>query len=77
MPTVTVVRAKGILSGILNTVLEMTNILDGAFTEDNVLKLLHKKLGSKTRIAFYGEDIWEEAFGSYFTRHEAWSGLDL
>lgn len=37
MPTVTVVRMKGFLSGILSTVLEMTSILGGAFTEDNVL----------------------------------------
>ena len=38
---------------------------------------MQKKLGDKTRIAFYGDDMWEEAFGAYFTRHQAWSGLDI
>ena len=59
MPTVTVVRIKGILSGILNTVFEFTeSLVSGDFTEDNLLYQLHAKLGSKARILFYGDDIW-------------------
>ena len=39
MPTVTVVRIKGILSGILSTVFEFTEsiLLAGYFSEDNLL----------------------------------------
>ena len=60
MPTVTVVRIKGILSGILSTVFEFTEsiLLAGYFTEDNLLYQMHAKLGSKARVLFYGDDIW-------------------
>ena len=59
MPTVTVVRIKGILSGILNTVFEFTeSLVAGKFTEDNLLYQLHAKLGDKARVVFYGDDIW-------------------
>jgi len=38
MPTVTVVRIKSFLSGIINTVFEFTeNLVSGVFTEDNIL----------------------------------------
>ena len=59
MPTVTVVRIKGILSGILNTVFEFTeSLVAGNFTEDNLLYQLHAKLGRDARVVFYGDDIW-------------------
>jgi len=46
MPTVTVVRIKGFLSGIINTVFEFTeNLVSGVFIEDNILYQLHRKLG--------------------------------
>ena len=70
MPTLTVVRIKGILSGILNTVFEFTeSIMARTFVEDNVLHLLHEKHGNNTKIAFYGDDIWETQFGAFFTRY--------
>lgn len=78
MPTVTVVRIKGILSGILNTVFEFTeSLVTGDFTEDNLLYQLHAKLGSKARVLFFGDDIWTNQFGKWWTRYADWSSLDI
>jgi len=78
MPTVTVVRIKGILSGILNTVFEFTeSLVAGKFTEDNLLYQLHAKLGSKARVLFFGDDIWTNQFGKWWTRYADWSSLDI
>ena len=78
MPTVTVVRIKGILSGILNTVFEFTESLSaGKFNEDNLLYQLHAKLGRDARVVFYGDDIWTNQFGKWWTRYADWSSLDI
>ena len=79
MPTVTVVRIKGILSGILSTVFEFTEsiLLAGYFTEDNLLYQMHQKLGEKARVVFYGDDIWTNQFGKWWTRYADWNSLDI
>jgi len=59
-PTVTIVRIKGFMSGILNTVLELTEGLGGSrFIEDNLLYQLHQKLGD-AKVAMYGDMGWTE-----------------
>lgn len=78
MPTVTTVRIKGFLSGIITTVFEFTeNIIQGVFTEDNILSLLKRKLGSEVRIRFYGDDIWVPMFGQEFTTTYAWASHNV
>lgn len=78
MPTVTTVRIKAFLSGIITTVFEFTeNIISGVFTEDNILSLLKRKLGSEVKIRFYGDDIWVPMFGQEFTTTYAWPGTNV
>ena len=79
MPTVTVVRIKGILSGILSTVFEFTEsiLLAGYFSEDNLLYQMHQKLNDKARVVFYGDDIWTNQFGKWWTRYADWNSLDI
>lgn len=69
MPTMTVVRLKTYPSGVLGSVVDFTEALvQGAFTEDNILAGLNNKYGNKTSTAFFGEDIWVKNFGQWFTR---------
>ena len=76
MPTVTVVRVKGFLSGVVTTLFEISeNILTPAFAEDNILWQLHQKLKEKVRIVFYGDKIWSPMFGRWYTRFADWSGV--
>lgn len=57
------------MSGILNTVLELTEGLGGSrFIEDNLLYQLHQKLGD-AKVAMYGDMGWTEQFGEWFTRY--------
>lgn len=64
MPTITVVRIKTFLSGVLGSVVDFTESLFlSTFTEDNILAGLHKKFKEKTSTVFFGEDIWVKNFG--------------
>ena len=70
MPTLTAVRVKGFLSGVLSMAFEFVDHFSGdAFTEDNLLYQLHKKLGKEARVVFYGDHVWTNSFGEWFTRH--------
>ena len=70
-PTVTIVRVKTFLSGILSTVFQFTESLNNdRFYEDNLLNQMHIKLGEKARVVFYGDDIWTPQFGEWFTRYD-------
>ena len=69
MPTITVVRIKTFLSGVLGSVIDFTEALSqGSFKEDNILVGLYKKFKEKTSTVFFGEDIWVKNFGKWFTR---------
>lgn len=78
MPTMTVVRIKTYLSGVLGSVIDFTEALvQGAFTEDNILVTLHKKFKEKTSAVFYGEDIWVKNFGQWFTKEISVKDADI
>ena len=67
MPTITVVRIKTFLSGVLGSVQDFLEALkQGEFLEDTILISLHKKFKEKTRTIFFGEDIWVKNFGKHF-----------
>ena len=71
MPTITSVRVKGFLSGVLSMAFEFVDHFSGeAFTEDNLLYQLHKKLGKEARVVFYGDHVWTDSFGEWFTRYQ-------
>ena len=70
MPTITVVRLKTFLSGVLGSVIDFGEAFDqGLFNEDHLLISLHKKFKQNTKAVFFGEDIWIKSFGKWFT-HE-------
>ena len=78
MPTITAVRIKTFLSGCISTVFDATEALTrGAFQEDNLLAQLHAKLADKARIFFFGEDIWTQNFGAWFTKEVSWPDPDV
>jgi len=69
MPTITVVRIKTFLSGVLSAVNDfMEGISQHEFREDTILYQLHQKFKEQTRIFFYGEDIWVRNFGKHLTK---------
>ena len=69
MPTITVVRIKTFLSGVLGSVIDFTEgLFQSSFEEDNILVGLSKKFKEKTSSVFFGEDIWVKNFGEWFTR---------
>lgn len=78
MPTVTTVRIKGFLGGVLSTVFEFTeNLVSSVFTEDNVLHQLKSKRGPNAKVVFYGDYIWTPMFGHYFDRYEDYHSLNV
>ena len=69
MPTITVVRIKTFLSGVTGSVVDFSEALvHGDFKEDNILVTLLKKFKEKASTICFGEDIWEKAFGPWFTK---------
>ena len=69
MPTITVVRIKTFLSGVTGSVVDFSEALvHGDFKEDNILVTLLKKFKENASTICFGEDIWEKAFGPWFTK---------
>ena len=78
IPTLTAVRCKSFLSGVLTMALEFTEALaKGKFTEDHLLYQLNQKLDNKAKTAFYGDELWNKLFGDFWTRFVDWPCLDL
>ena len=69
MPTITAIRIKTFLSGVVGSVQDfMEGLSQNEFTEDTILKQMYAKKKDQVRTLFFGEDIWVSNFGKYFTK---------
>lgn len=66
LPTVTSVRIKSVMTGSISTFYDTINeVVSSEVTEDNLLQQL-KRADRNERVLFFGDDIWDPMFGSYF-----------
>jgi phosphatidylinositol glycan class O len=75
MPTVTLIRVKGMMTGGLNAYFEMSeNFGSDKVTEDNILYQMKR---SERKVVFTGDYIWKEMFGEYFDEVHAYPSFNV
>jgi GPI ethanolamine phosphate transferase 3 subunit O len=77
MPTVTLVRVKGMMTGGLNAYFEISeNFGSEKVIEDTILHQL-KQQYPRSKIVFTGDYIWNDMFGDYFDETQPYPSFNV